>query len=289
MEYHGLELSLMDYLTKYGSFRTALSDFYIKTRNCKIIGVDDAQNVAVGLLLAEQGAVTEILILAAQNDEVKIKTALLDRLKELLPSYSELRWRIVNHPQNEELALAYGFRTGSVLNIFHTVGSDNERAEATLREYEKLYAKMEATGFRTVSFAQLSENELAQIRDNPDGEFDSSLCPESLMVSGMGGLSPQMSFAAMKDGRVVAYSIIRSPDEKSYIFEIICVAKSERGNGIFILPFFRSLREIMASAAASATFAIYESNQIMLEILEKRFSQLIVSRTVQKNMVYFIS
>ena len=66
------------------------------------------------------------------------------------------------------------------------------------------------------------------------------------------------------------------------------MAESERKNGLFILPFYRSLREIINSGAESAIFAVYENNRHMLQLVGKWFALLIASHTVQHNMVFLI-
>lgn len=288
MSIHTAEISIPEYLTRFSDLRTNLSDFYVKTRNCRIIGAAGEEKNGKGFLLAEQGSLTEVLFITAEGEDPSVKKALLDHLTGTLPSGSKIQWRIIDNPGNEKIAAEYGFREEETVNIFHTVGADNETAAKTLREYEKLFVLKESLGYRTISFKKLSEGELSQIRNNPDGEFDSSLHPERLMDDISGGFSPEMSFASVKDGKVIAYTIVRNPLGKSCIFELICVAESERKNGLFILPFYRSLREIIASGAESAIFAVYENNSHMLKLVRKWFSQLIASHTIQHNMVFTI-
>lgn len=286
MNIHTEEISIPEYLIKFSKLRTALSDFYVKTRSCRIIGA--AGDEKKGFLLAEQRSDTEILFITAEDEDPSVKKALLDHLTGLLPSGSTIRWRIIDNPGNEKAAAAYGFQDKETVNIFRTVSADNETAVKTLREYEKLYVLKESLGYRTVSFEKLSEGELSQIRNNSDGEFDPSLHPERLMDDISGGFSPKMSFASVKDGKVIAYTGVRDPLGKSCIFELICVAESERKNGLFILPFYRSLREIIASGAESALFSVYESNSHMMTLVRKWFSQLIASHSIQHNMEFTI-
>ncbi|MDO5444930.1 MAG: hypothetical protein Q4F31_04845 [Eubacteriales bacterium] len=288
IKHHAKTISLPDYLTKYSDLRTSLSDFYVKTRNCKIIGIADEAISGKGFLLADMGAVTEVLFIAAENDNASVKKALLNYLKGKLPAGSTIQWRIVDNPVNETLALEYGFRCGNTLNIFHSVDRDNEQADKILQDYDKLYTFMERRGYRTVSFDELSEDELLQIRNNPDGEFDSYLRPGALMDDKLGGFSGKLSSASIRDGKVAAYTIIRNSDGNVCIFEIICVAESERKNGTFILPFLRSFREMKDSGAKSALFAVYDTNSEMLKIVKKRFSGLIASQSIQHNMVYLV-
>ena len=218
MNIHTAEISIPDYLIRFSDLRTALSDFYVKTRNCRILGAVSEGKNGKGFLLASQESVTEILFITAEDDDPSVKNALLDHLAGTLPSGSRIRWRIIDSPENETVAEEYGFRKEETVNIFRTVGSDHETAERTLLEYEKLFVLRESLGYRTLSFEKLSKEELSQIRNNPDGEFDPSLHPERLMDDISGGFSPEMSFAAVKDGKVIAYTIVRNSIGKSCIF-----------------------------------------------------------------------
>ena len=282
------EINILDYLKDFSGFRTPLSDFYIKTKRCRILGIYDENKVGKGFLLAEPGEVTEILFVAAENEDPSIKRKLLGRLARSLPSKSEMRWRILENSKDESFAAEFGFRPDKTVHLFRTVGPEDEHAEETIRKYEKLYSFVENHGYRAVSFNELTKAELRQIRNNPDKEFDSYLRPGVLMDDTAGGFSADMSFAALKDGKVAAYTIVRSPDGKSCIFEIICVAKSERNSGVFILPFLSSLKAIIASGAEVALFAIYDNNSKTLDMVKKRFGQLISSDSVQHNMRYIV-
>lgn len=280
------EINILDYLKDFSSFRTPLSDFYIKSKRCRILGIYDENKVGKGFLLAEPGEPTEILFLAAENEDTSIKRKLLGRMARTLPSKSEIRWRLLENSKDEAFAAEFGFRHDKTVHLFRTVGPEDEHAEELIRKYEKLYSFVENHGYHAVSFNELTKAELRQIRNNPDREFDSYLRPGVLMDDAAGGFSAELSFAAVKDGKVAAYTIIRRPDAKSCIFEIICVAKSERNSGVFILPFLSSLKTIKSSGAEVALFAIYDNNSKTLDMVKKRFGLLISSDSVQHNMIY---
>lgn len=288
MEYSVSEISIFEYLTGCAGLRTALSDFYVKTRKCFILGARGGDRGYAGFMIAEPGSITEILFIIAEGEDSEIKKALLDGFKGRSPAGTGIRWRIANSAENEQIAAEYGFMPEGTLNIFRTVGPDDEQLKALLTEYGRLYVAMESMGYRTVSFGELSQDELRQIRENPDGEFDDSLNPGALMGDTAGGFSSKLSFASVRDGKVAAYSIIRDAGGKSCIFEIVCVAQSLRRQGLFILPFYSSFRAIVESGKQSAVFAVYEHNAPMMKLLEERIGGLIRSRTVQHNMILFV-
>lgn len=281
---HESDLSVPDYVIKLSGLRSALSDFYVKSGNVCILGLFDETNTGKGFCLTRPGKTVELLLLAVENDDPILKKELLIRLMHRLSAGTELSWRILDHPEDEKLAASCGFRPMAALNIFRTVGADDGRADEAIVKFRPLYESMEKRGYRTVCFEDLTEYELRQILENPDGEFDDSLCPEAIINNPAGGFSARMSFASVKNGKVSAYSVIRCPDAHSCVFEIICVAASERGRGQFVLPFYRSLREMKDAGVRAVCFAVYEENSRMLELARKKLSRVVVSKTVQHNM-----
>ena len=270
------EISIFEYLTGFRSLSTPLSDFYLKTKRCRIFGEEHGR----GLLLYEK----EILFLAAEKNDPAVKTAMLDYLRSTLPAGETIRWRIQENSGEKSFAESYGFRVENIVNLFRTVGAGDERVEQFFRDNEKLVHYIEKRGYLTRSFDELTEAQLSEIRDNPEGKFESGLHPEVLMQDLVGGFSGKMSSAALRDGKVAAYVIVRSPDTKHCIFEIICVAEPERRSGVFILPFIRSLKAMDDFGAESVFFAVFENNTEAIKIVRRKFGSLIVSQKVQFNM-----
>lgn len=281
------EIGIWEYLTEFSEHRTPLSDFYIKTKDCRIIAAFDETNHGVGFLLTEQRAATEILFLASVQNEGDIKRQMLDYLVRLLPSGCGIQWSIIGHPDDEQLALDYGFRVESTLHLFRTVRYSEDLEHSFLQRLYRLSDSVEKRGYRTVCLSELTKEQKEQICKDPDGEFAPELHPELLIDDRVGGISERLSTAALKDGKVAAYSIIRSPAKSRCIFEILCVAKGKRKNGVVILPIVRSIREMLADGYDSMTFAVHEQNREMLPVIERNFSQAIESRKIQKNMMFY--
>lgn len=282
------EINVLEYLKDFSAMRTPLTDFYVRSKPCKIIALYDERGSGRGFLLTEDTGMTEVLFLTAEGGDPGMKKSLLRHLANSLPKGSQIRWRITGSAADEHLAYQFGFYPGETLNIYRTVGAGDERLASVIREYEKLFTFMEKRGYRTVSFEALTAAQLDQIRNDPDGEFDAALRPAALMENTAGGFSPQMSFVSLKGEKVAAYTVVRQPDGKSCIFEIICVAESEKKTGVFILPFLSSLKAMRSSGAEEALFAIYEDNNEPMKIVKKRFAQLILSQSVQHNLLYIV-
>lgn len=279
-------IELIEYITECGELRSALSDFFVKTKNCAITVLFDETGKPLALLLTEVAANTEILYLSSVNDDAKSKQVLIDYLKKSVPTHSSVIWRLTDSDANKELALANKFKCRYTVNLFRSVGSGDERLIKILDDNKKFYNFMLKYGYTVKNFNELSDDELSQIKNNPDNEFDTGLHAKELIEDTVGGFSKTLSFAAIKEGKVVSYNIVRHPDDKHIIFEIINVAVSYRNKGVFILPFYASLNEMNNADLESGSFAIYEINTPALNVVTKRFSQLITLRTIQHNYIY---
>lgn len=282
------EIGIGEYLTDLSKLRTPLSDFYINTKSCRIIAAFDETKQRLGFLLAEQKAVTEILFLTVVKNEAGIKRQMLDFLVKSLPAGTVLRWRIIENPDDEKSALDFGFRLESTLHLFRSVRYGENIERNFLPRLYRLSDSAEKRGYSTLPFSELTKEQKEQIRKDPDREFAPELHTALLMDDRVGGISERLSTAALKDGKVVAYSVIRSPAKSRCIFEILCVAKSKRKSSAVILPIARSIRELIAGGYDSLTFAVYDQNREMLPVIERNFSSVIESGRIQHNMILFL-
>lgn len=278
------ELDLFGYLKDFETWRSPLSDFYVKTKKCLILGAFDEEGNASGLLLAEKAEETELLYLSGEDSSVK--KMLVKHLMGHMPTGKLLRWRTEENSEEEGLAKECGFRYECALHIFRSVSSDDPVMKEVLPEYEKLCTQIERLGYETVSFEHLSTEALDQIRYNAGDEYAPGLNPGVLMDDRIGGFSPEMSFACLKDGRVTAYTIVRAPGQKRCIFEIVCAARSQRGTGAFLLPIIGSIKAMQDQCTESAVCAIYEHNEKALTMVTRRLGRLLRSHSVRRHYVY---
>lgn len=280
------KINLFEYLTDTAALRTALSDYYIKTSGCDILASFNESREAEGLLLYTDGHVFEVLFINTLHDDRDdvIKTELIEELCKASAG-NPVRWRMSGSEKerNTGLAIALGFEHESTLRLFKADRSCVKAAEAVMKEQSRLYAFMEKHGYEAKSFSELSDRELSYIKEDPDNEFAAYLHPAELLEMKAGGFSPELSFAALYKGKVCAYTMVRMPDRRHCIFEMICVARSKRKTGVYILPFMKTLSALIDSSADSVNFAVYESNTDSLKVVEKHFKTLIKEENLQHN------
>ncbi len=283
------ELNIFEYLKDLEELRTPLSDFYITTKECEIWGAY-TENKCVGFLLCERRAVCEILVLCANGDDEKVKNELLDEFLASLPHQTAVRWRITENQtiQNDhrQLAERRGFNKESVLHVFHGDASVAPALAVLNARYTPVCARMEKYGYTTKPFAELTNDELHQIVDNPDGEFENYLQSGENVAGINGKLDKQCSFATVQGGKVFAYTIVVAPDEKKCIIENTAVARSAKKGGTYVLPFLATMNAMGRSNYQAYSFAIYETNSDALPLIKKHFSSLFTSEILQQNYFF---
>lgn len=279
-------INVLEYVLQFESLRSPLSDYYMRSGKYAALGYFSKENEAAGVMVYNIDSIFEIIYLKAKNDDDGIKRQLISELFKKAHSASGIRWRLLEGDSNASLANSLGFYCESVLNIFHV-----ERQKGIgevweiLQKNEKLYAILEKRGFEAKRFDELTKDELHQIRDNPDDEFESYFHPDQLMDNHCGVFSEEFSTAAVISGKVAAYSIVKKPDGKHCVFEVINVARSKRKTGAFIIAFLKPLRAMFDSDIEDCSFAIYENNREMLNMFKANFGKIVTSQTVQRNLI----
>lgn len=283
------EINLFEYLKDFESLRTELSDYYIRTKNCRILGA--YEDGGVGFLLCQESRIREVLILCAENNNIRIKDDLLRTFLDELPSGIKVRWRILNDTQNEnkQIAVGRGFVMESLLHVFHYDCLKPDFAEEmqdAIDKYTDLNMFMERHGYVTKPFSELTDDELHQIRDNTDGEFETYLQSGEHIRGNTGKLDEKCSFATVRDGKVFAYVIVVAYGGVRAVVENMSVARSARKGGTFLLPFIHVLGALKHSDYEAISFAIYETNADALPLMRKHFPKFLTSEMVQYNYLF---
>lgn len=274
-------IGIFEYFALGGGLRTALSDYYVKNNDCVILSAADGTGGQIGLMIFEEKAVVEVLYLKADGNSVKAE--MLNYL--IAATDKNIRYRTVNSEDDEKIAFSCGFRHESDLNIYRSKDRDHPDVISFFEKYGKLYDSAAKRGYGIKSFEELNGDELDQIVCDPDGEFVSGFDPGKFLNGNFGDLSKKISTAVTKNGKVIAYSLLRCVGGKC-IFEILCVARSYRKTFAVIPAIIRSINEMLKAGFARITFAVYQTNAEMIRITETDMIKVLEPAVVQHNMIH---
>lgn len=155
-----------------------------------------------------------------------------------------------------------GFRPTENL---HTYSFDNSQKAAwqrikAARRFDTGCVRLQRRGCDVVSFAEADEALLRQIRDSHSSTFCNPLDPSAFFRHPSKKLSMELSFAAVKKGRLLAYTLYSQPSRDAVVLEQMAASADARGSGAIMLPLVRSADRFFESGYAYCFFAIYEHN-----------------------------
>jgi GNAT superfamily N-acetyltransferase len=260
--------SYMDYIFLFGDHRTAYSDLSAETANASggdiLMAWNDSR--AAGLMCVSRESGVSNILYAYTAEEMRGKgifSALLEYEIQHSPyplkiSISESReaYGIVSH-----VCRRYGFELQSSCIIYSGRSEDFVRWEEYMAGTGgKLCAMLERHGFSCVSFAEADSRLLDEIYDSGSSDFGNKLDVRVFFDNEAKKMNRNMSFAAVKDGELAAYTLVRSPDSVSAVFEHISVSHKHIGSGCILLPFAKAMESFKKYGCTRAAYAMYEDN-----------------------------
>ncbi|MBR5091589.1 MAG: GNAT family N-acetyltransferase [Ruminiclostridium sp.] len=180
-----------------------------------------------------------------------------------------------------------GFTRGEDLAVYKYFPQTDTAWEEFMSERgNRMCEMLRRHGYSTVSFAEADEDILRQVRESDISEFCNPFVTRPFFDEPERRMTREMSFAAVKDGKLAAYTLGTLPSENKAVLEQIAVSKKKRGTGVILLPFAETLRAFRASSCLFAAYAIYESNLPANAFRDKLVS--IGSRKVSENYYLYI-
>lgn len=175
-----------------------------------------------------------------------------------------LRQKEEFHDAAVKVLLGAGFQPGETLNIFSCKGYDFSLwDDFKSRRGDRICAHLKRRGYRAVSFADAGGGILAQIRDS--GTFNPSLFLDRSEKK----LAADLSFAAVKDGKLAAYVLMSRPDPGKVILELLWEDEELRGRGVIFLPFAASIDACEERGIRNGFWAVYSGNGPALDFIAK--------------------
>lgn len=277
------------YVKELYSIHTNLSDFYFNTEECFYCYLTEDDKPIGFVQFKIMGLVVEILLINATSDDIKkeLLTALIGFADQ---NHLSIEWRIISEvvgdtPLSKDFALAesFGFASTSLLHIFSSSSIVRPKALEYIKHMKTLSDYVLKRGYTFCSFSELSDDAKNYICDNPENEFADYLQSGKYIKNNSEIFCEDCSFVVLKDGKPVAYSIIRMPSNGKYIFENLCVAKNCRNSGAIAPILYSSLNALVSKDCTSVTFAVYDENAESLPLIKKHFKTLISKEKLQIN------
>ena len=165
-------------------------------------------------------------------------------------------------PTVRDVCLSLGFRKGESVSVFVSSSRTKPEWNAFMKlRGERLCQTLKRQGYRALSFQDMDKDLLEQLGNSDRSEYGNVFHPSLYLENPAKRLDRDMSFAAVKDGKLAAYSLVAMGDDDSAVFDQISVSKEESGHGVILLPFACSMARFYERGIPAAYYAMYESNR----------------------------
>lgn len=283
----------LDYLFLFGDSRTAFSDLavqsaekfgklYLMMETDRAVGylcTENEENYCTVLhayTLPERrntGIFTELLKTVREES---------DRVIRLSIAENKACFRQVDHVRRK-----LGFVTGSSCMIFSGKSENFVNWETYMTRTGNTFCRILLNqGFQCVSFAEAGNEMLNELYDSEKSDFHNHLDVRLFLDNQSRCLDREMSFLAIKDGVLAAYTLVRRPDRFSAVFEHISAHEKYIGSGCILLPFARSMGMFKEKGCSRAVYAMYEDNNHANAFRKKLLGKVTSSQKRSYNFFY---
>ena len=261
------ELNMLEYYIAFAGFHTALSNRYaLQAKSCGCIYGAKTDGAYAGFMCtsneAEYTRITYALTMPKYRNQ-GIFTGLVRHVKD---NYRNVRITISSNNEcydfMKNALIKLGFVSTEQVTVFSCSSEDEDKWHTFMeRKGKRLCEMLEMHGYRAVSFQDLSKEFLEQVRVSDVSEYANMFHPAMYLDNPAYKLSWDLSFAAVRDGKLAAYCLVTMGDEKSAMFDQISVSADEQGRGVILLPYVYSMQRFFERGLCSAYYAMYGSNR----------------------------
>lgn len=290
-----IEIQFVDYALLYGEERRAYSDFAVKnalTSGGRVYSMIEKE-VAVGYICVlcepnintityayttethrNQGVFSKLVAFVIENFNKPIRVSISTNIPAFM---------CVKH-----ICQKYGFVMGNKCVVYSANASDFVKWEQYMQKTgDRLVAYLEKQGYTTISFENAQECVLKQVYDSEKSGFANKLSVRPFFENTDKCLDKKASYIAVKNGDVVAYTLITKPDKNSFVFEHISVAEEYYGSGCILLPFAKSMERFKIHECKRASYAMYENNT-HANAFRKKILEIVTSKqTIFENYILY--
>lgn len=288
------ESSYLDYVFLFGDDRTAYMDFAVKnaveTNGKLLILYDDISPMGLLCCSLENRCfrITYAFTCKRYRKKGVFKT-LLSYMKKssCFPIKVTISQTHKCYHFLQPLLLRSGFKLNSSCIVYECKPEDYGNWKVYMDSTgNKLNAMLKRNGFECVSFQNAPVNILDEIYYSGESDFDNPLPVRPFFDFPSRRMDPCMSFAAVKDGHLVAYSLVSRPGKYSAVFEQTSVSEKYRGTGVILLPFSESMNSVETFHCKKASYAIYEDNLHSNAFQKKIVERVTSSKKRSENYIY---
>lgn len=290
------ELSLGEYLLRFPDAHTALSDACIlQAAECGRMYCERSEDVYKGFVCTAIGSAEEHILYAYTRPAYRGRGIFSSLVKHVVQTGDrDVRISIPEkHPcftEVDAVCERLGFIPSVRMHTFTVTRSQKEQWQKIKEagRYDACCARMLCHGCEVVSFAEAGEATISQIRDSRTSGFRNPLDPSSFFTFSSRKLAGDMSFAVVKKGRLLGYTLLSRPSTNAVIMEQMAVAQDVRMSGVVMIPLVCSVDRFFASDSTFFSFAIYENNlapnRIRMRLQEQIHIEERITRNYRKRM-----
>ncbi len=180
-----------------------------------------------------------------------------------------------------------GFTQGEPVYVFSCRRESDEPWRNFMdQKGKRLCETLERQGYRSLSFSEAGSDLLLQLRKSTQTPYGNRFRPADYLDGRASGLSWELSHAAVREGCLSAYSLVRTEDGDKVVFEQISVSAAEKGKGVILLPFASSMNAFFQGDYTKAYYAMYASNSSAQAFRTKILNFFPASESVTENYFY---
>lgn len=249
------ELNYLQYLVLFpAEWRCALSDYYIKTADSPsgraFVLKDDEKPVAYAVLVRENdGWVLDYIF----TDKSKRRMGCAEYLIREIVSRTEnyLRVHIIrSHPFFDAVSACLnklGFSVNDTSCVYTTAVGENLWKRMDEIQLVRMKEFLLRDGSCCIPFCEMDDSIKNQLLNSPTNRFSNTLNPASVLQNNGESIDLSISTVLVKNGELVAYTLITRPMQNSISIEQVSEAQNKIGTGMIVASVcasFEAVRKI---------------------------------------------
>ncbi len=287
--------SYTDYLCLFGDFRTAFSDLsakiaykfgklYIMMENDFPIGYICAENDDLFCNVIYAYTIPDKRNCEVFSELLRFIISTSDRDVRLNITENRESFTVVDHVRRK-----LNFAIESTCIVFSGKSDDFGNWERYMEETGNKFCEiLLRQGYKSISFAEADNSLIENLYHSKNSDFQNRLDVRPYINRKSKCLDKDMSFMAVKENTITAYTLVRRPNQKSAVFEHISVHEKYIGSGCILLPFASSMKMFKEFGCWRAAYAMYENNSHANAFRKKLLKKVTSSQKRSYNYIYYV-